>query len=452
MHPKMNVVIPNELKRNIIQFALSPEYTKYFQMNANPARRFCNLNTHNSHELTQAVKHFAKQAYAQIGVPAFIEEHMFGNFIGVNTEGGSVHQHMDPRDANGNYHLRLNFLIQKPMVGGDPIINDITYTMNDGDAWINYASEWMHGSSPVQGHRERIVLSLGAYVNPIYVEKITAMINTTDYSRVLEPQADGYDIGFFKTLKQQQGWVPNEYPTSLVKLDKVAVLPRNEGELEEIYAIDFAPVNEYYKTIYPRGYRNIVELVDFYVPDFRQHSNFSGQYGGADVGHAGGWGIMSTYVYDNFAPTFVNLMHELMHWKLVALGFGTGPNTFFPTTQEFILNHESELCWSIVNSYADTAQPAVGNKPTNRPVSASLHAYLSFLSVAYTHVQVLKHQPTNQEAQFKATLWGGRFNKCLDELWKVGKFTDSGVGLMQGITSWTAQFHREYNEIKPLLK
>jgi len=270
-----------------------------------------------------------------------------------------------------------------------------------------------------------------------------------DYSRVLEPQADGYDIQFFQTVKKQQNWVPHEYPTSLLKFNNtLAVLPRDAQQLNTIQGIDFEPVRQYYEKIYPLGYRNITGLVDFYVPDFNQNNNISGQFGGADVGHSGGWGIMSTFVHTNFAPTFVNLMHELMHWKMVALGFGTGPNTFFPTTQEFILNHESELCWSIVNSYADTAQPAVGGKPTNRPVSASLHAYLSFLSVAYTHVQVLRVDPKNNEAIYKSNLWGTRFNKCLDEIWKVGKFTNNGISLMQGISKWTAQFHREYAEVK----
>ena len=94
-----------------------------------------------------------------------------------------------------------------------------------------------------------------------------------------------------------------------------------------------------------------------------------------------------------------------MHWKLVALGFGNKANVFFPTTQEFILNHESELCWYIVNSYADTAQPAVGNKPTNRPVSASLHAYLSFLAVAHVHVKNLQIDSNNEESRVKAARW-----------------------------------------------
>ena len=159
---------------------------------------------------------------------------------------------------------------------------------------------------------------------------------------------------------------------------------------------------------------------------------------------------MTTWCY-NPAATFANLLHELMHWKLVALGFGLRANTFFPTTQEFILNHESELCWSIVNSYADTAQPAVGNKPTNRPVSASLHAYLSFLSVAHSHIRFLKYNPANEESRYKAALWGSRFDKCFDELWKVGRFTEKGTRLMMGIGEWTAEFYTEAREVKHLL-
>ena len=136
-----------------------------------------------------------------------------------------------------------------------------------------------------------------------------------------------------------------------------------------------------------------------------------------------------------------------MHWKLLALGFGTGPNTFFPTTKDFILNDESELCWSIVNSYADTAQPAVGNKPTNRPVSASLHAYVSFLGVAYSYVQFLKVKPNSNVAKVKAKQWGSRFDKSFNELLKVGKFTDNGEQLMKGLGKWTSDFYKEYGKL-----
>ena len=273
-------------------------------------------------------------------------------------------------------------------------------------------------------------------------------MNDIDYTRILQPQEDGYDIQVFQEIKKNHGYAPFDYPTSMVKFHgKVAVLPTDEEQYKLINRIDWSHLSNYFQSIWPLGYNCFQNLVDAYVPDFDQSDNISGQHDGSNFGHNGAWGIVSTLDYHTPAATFVNLMHELMHWKLVALGFGNKANVFFPTTQEFILNHESELCWSIVNSYADTAQAAVGNKPTNRPVSASIHAYLSFLAVAHTYINVLKIEPNHEAAIYKSNLWGSRFNKCLDEIWKVGKFTDKGTRLMLGISTWTSDFFYEARQM-----
>lgn len=275
------------------------------------------------------------------------------------------------------------------------------------------------------------------------------LYHDVDYERILQPQEDMYDVQVFKEIKKSKGYVEVEYPSSMVKFHgKVAILPTDKQSLDYLNTVDFERIADFYSRAWPLGYDSIRHLVDVYVPNIDSTTNYSGQYDGTDFEHTGAWGVMSSLVTHDPAATLANLIHELMHWKLVALGFGTKANTFFPTTQDFILNHESELCWSIVNSYADTAQPAVGNKPTDRPVSASLHAYLSFLGVAYTHSQVLKIQPNNYESQFKMKRWGERFDKCLDEIWKVGKFTPKGQRLMMGVAKWTADFYYEARQHK----
>jgi len=451
MNPKMNVKLPNSLSTRIVEFA--DKEMSYFQTNGygEGKRRFCALNNLPELQLAQEVKEFAKHAYEQIGVHHFIEEHMFGNFIGVNSHGGSVHQHKDPRHENGYYHIRLNFLVQKPTIGGTPIIDNIEYPMNEGDSWINYASEWNHASSPVSGDRSRIVLSLGAYIHPDVVATITEKINNIDYSRVLQPQEDLYDITVMRELKLRNGWQKHTFPKQLLKFDnKICVLPQNsQTELPKVLNVNYNLLENTWKTVWPLGYTNIIELVDIITPNFPQtpEQNFSGHVPNTGMyGYPNVWGIMST-VGDNPSVIFTNIFHELMHWKLLALGFGTGPNTFTPTTDEFILNDQTELCWSIVNSYADTAQPAVGNKPTDRPVSAALHAYVSFLGVAYSYVQFLKVDPTNQVARQKAYQWGSRFGKSFNELLKIGKFTDKGQQLMTGLGMWTSDFYKEYTKL-----
>lgn len=278
------------------------------------------------------------------------------------------------------------------------------------------------------------------------------MFHEIDYERVLQPQEDGYDVQVFQKIKNDNGFISVDYPDSILRFHKkVAVVPKSEQDWNHVQKVDFLNISKTCERIWPLGYNNFCTLVDAYIPWVEQETNYSGQYDGEEFGHQGGWGIMSSLIDDNPSALFANLMHELMHWKLVALGFGLRANTFFPTTQEFILNHESELCWSIVNSYADTAQPAVGNKPTNRPVSASLHAYLSFLAVAHVHIKNLQIDSNNEESRVKAARWASRFDKCLDELWKVGKFTNKGTRLMMGISKWTGDFFYEAKQVKHLL-
>jgi len=167
---KYNIFVPSFLKEMVIDFSLYSGL-HYFNLNTDPRqnveqnkRRFCMLSTINHIEISQVVDAFKHIAYEEIGITNIFPEPMFGNFIGVNLEGGSVHEHQDSRDVSGNIHLRFNFMIQKPDIGGNPIINGKEYWIDEGECWMNYASEWRHGSTPVHGSRERIVLSLGACV------------------------------------------------------------------------------------------------------------------------------------------------------------------------------------------------------------------------------------------------------------------------------------------------
>lgn len=458
MNIKMNVNVPDQLKSKIIQFALNPETRKYFQNNSEQGnRRFCSLNKVTT-ELSEEVASFAKRAYEQIGVSDFIEEHLFGNFIGVNENGGNVHAHMDPRHDNGYYHIRLNFLLQKPLVGGNPVINNVEYQIQEDDSWINYASEWWHASTPVSGGRERIVLSLGAYIHPDVVQRITDKINQGesigyDYARVLRPQEDYYDIFVMNNLKLDKGYKKYNYPKFLMKFDeKICIVPYNDSlvETEKTLRIDYSNFESSWRNSWSLGYENITNLVDILAPSFGAYygDNHSGHLDNSKYGYPNVWGVMATFDAGPPSVAFTNVFHELMHWKLIGLGFGSEAGEFMKTTKDFILNDRSELCWSIVNSYDDTAQENVGSRATDRPISASLHAYVSFLGVSYAYVQCLKTNPDDPNAITKVKLWGSRFDKSFEELLKVGKFTPKGEQLMRGLATWTADFYREASELK----
>jgi hypothetical protein len=178
MNPIVNVTVPNSIVREVLYFATSPENSHHFNENRTVGttnRRFCIVNKTDT-QFAELIKFFSPIAYNQIGIPEFKEEPLFGNFLGINSAGGNVHEHMDPGDEFGNHHLRLNIMIQKPHGGGMPVIDGIEYKIEEGQAWINYASDWRHGSTKVVGDRDRVVLSMGALVAPEYVRKLSKVI------------------------------------------------------------------------------------------------------------------------------------------------------------------------------------------------------------------------------------------------------------------------------------
>jgi hypothetical protein len=94
-----------------------------------------------------------------------LDEPSLGIFIGVNNEGGSVHEHMDACHMNSYDHVRINCLVSKPTYGGDPIIQNDKLQLEEDDVWLNVASRWKHSSIPVVGDKDRIVISFGALIH-----------------------------------------------------------------------------------------------------------------------------------------------------------------------------------------------------------------------------------------------------------------------------------------------
>jgi hypothetical protein len=161
MFKKLKLKVPEELKQEIIHFALNEE--KLFVINAlGPGRRYCNLNTID-HPLNLKLKEFSKYCFGTYGIDV-IEEPLYGNMIGVNSENAFVHPHQDKRSESGLWHLRMNFLLRKPIDGGFPVIAGVGYTIKEDTGWLMYASEYLHWSTPVVGDKPRIILSMGSYV------------------------------------------------------------------------------------------------------------------------------------------------------------------------------------------------------------------------------------------------------------------------------------------------
>ncbi|NBP00410.1 MAG: hypothetical protein EBU90_09855 [Proteobacteria bacterium] len=156
--------VPDRLREDLLDFALTPNLSYWVKNPYGPNRRCCFLNRLNL-PLTTDVKTFAEYCFKEVFNTTVAEEVEFGNFLGFNSEGAFVHRHRDRQGPNGEYHVRLNFLIQKPEGGGMPIINESPLIVNEGQCWINWASKNYHSSTPVEGCRPRIVLSLGSYID-----------------------------------------------------------------------------------------------------------------------------------------------------------------------------------------------------------------------------------------------------------------------------------------------
>ena len=164
--PRLNLRMSANDREMILSFA-SDNYknTMLFKPNGQ-GRQYCTLNKFDI-DASKLARNLNKHFFDMLGFTNTLEEPMFGNFIGVNGHGGSVHEHIDKGDIiNGVMyeHIRINFLISKPFFGGMPIIDKKITEIQENESWINIASRWRHSSTPVEGNKLRVVLSLGALV------------------------------------------------------------------------------------------------------------------------------------------------------------------------------------------------------------------------------------------------------------------------------------------------
>jgi hypothetical protein len=176
MNVNLPFLIDKNIKNQIISFALKDGIPHFIKNAAGDNRRYCDLNKTNV-VLKDILTVYSDKIFNELGLTDTKKELDYGNFIGVNSENGYVHEHKDKRCTSGFYHVRVNFLVQKPISGGMPIIDNVEYDIKEEHSWINLASEWKHFSTPVIGNKERIVLSLGKFVNPSQINQLMSRKN-----------------------------------------------------------------------------------------------------------------------------------------------------------------------------------------------------------------------------------------------------------------------------------
>jgi hypothetical protein len=90
-------------------------------------------------------------------------EPTFECFIGNHYQDGAyTHEHQD-HNLDGLIHTRINVMIKKPPIGGNPIISGKEFQVNQEDIWLSIAGKERHGSTPISGG-ERIIVSCGGLV------------------------------------------------------------------------------------------------------------------------------------------------------------------------------------------------------------------------------------------------------------------------------------------------
>lgn len=97
-----------------------------------------------------------------------IDEPVYGSFVSYQLHGGSVHSHID-QNKEGFRHIRINVIISKPESGGNPIINDVEYNIEEGSGWAFFPDKNIHSSSENIGHKPRITCSFGFLIPEVDV-------------------------------------------------------------------------------------------------------------------------------------------------------------------------------------------------------------------------------------------------------------------------------------------
>jgi hypothetical protein len=279
-----------------------------------------------------------------------------------------------------------------------------------------------------------------------------------DYSKIIQAQLDGYDIQVYEQIKKDRGFVNKLFPFKNFHGMYIHTW-KTDRDMEAKYFVDerlLDNVAHEAQQAVPTIWKSITSLVDVFTPIACVDGNeFSCQH--AALEYPNSWIVMAPLTQDPVI-TVRNLYHEMIHWKFTSLGFGKGcaPGVFdmLHTTDEFVLNPVTELHHSIVNSYDDTAQSAVGNKATGRPISASLHAYGSFLGEAEVALRFVQYNPRKYYSWLGyAKKWGDRLDESLEAIMLGAKTTTKGAQLLLGLYRWTHEYKKEYNDtLKTLSK
>lgn len=147
-------VLPENLRKEIADY--SEHLYKSEKMSKNPAspgRYRKRINDTDSECVTSIIKELNEKFSAYNGIP----DDKIGNIITYNFDGSSIQPH---QDDYGMIQMRMNIIIEKDELSGNPIINGLLYKINRNCGWVFCPSENIHGTTRLK-QGIRINLSLG---------------------------------------------------------------------------------------------------------------------------------------------------------------------------------------------------------------------------------------------------------------------------------------------------
>jgi hypothetical protein len=111
-------------------------------------------------EIEEKIKNLKDKIIELEKINDWIDEPMYYDYIGINTNGGHIHIHTD-KNVNDYIHTRWNIILQYPNDGGHSIYGNSINILEENMIWKCEAGLIPHGSTNVIGDKSRITLSLG---------------------------------------------------------------------------------------------------------------------------------------------------------------------------------------------------------------------------------------------------------------------------------------------------
>lgn len=73
--------------------------------------------------------------------------------------------HGDKNHPDGRIHCRFNVMVSKPLIGGEPIISNQILPVEENEPWVCIAGLNTHYTVKMAGHKPRILISFGYYLD-----------------------------------------------------------------------------------------------------------------------------------------------------------------------------------------------------------------------------------------------------------------------------------------------